>query len=118
MGGGPLPCQRAGLCRRHATASWAYLFRLIKLLSSSQAERLLCKSPNGPKVYPKSKSILSDVQSPNGPKVYPFLFCLRQTRWGAGPGPVAIDRDVVCSDMTDWRRFGKAPDFSDRRLRT
>ena len=33
--GGPLPRQRAGLRRRHATASWAYLFRLIKFLSSS-----------------------------------------------------------------------------------
>ena len=40
-----------------------------------------------------------------------LLFCLRQTRWGAGPGPVAIDREVVCSDMTDWRRFGRAPVF-------
>jgi hypothetical protein len=30
-----------------------------------------------------------------------LLFCLMQTRWGAGPGPVAIDREVVCSDMTD-----------------
>ena len=47
-----------------------------------------------------------------------LLFCLRQTRWGAGPGPVAIDREVVYSDMTDWRRFGRAPDFSDGRLRT
>ena len=27
--------QPFGLRRRHATASWAYLFRLIKLLSSS-----------------------------------------------------------------------------------
>jgi hypothetical protein len=34
LGGGPLPRQRAGLRRLHATASWAYLFRLIKLLSS------------------------------------------------------------------------------------
>ena len=34
--------QRAGLRRRHATASWAYLFRLIKLLpsSSSSASRV------------------------------------------------------------------------------
>ena len=38
-----------------------------------------------------------------------LLLCLRQTRWGAGPGPVAIDREVVYSDMTDWRRFGRAP---------
>ena len=41
-----------------------------------------------------------------------LLFCLRQTRWGAGPGPVVIDREVVYSDMTDWRRFGRAPDFT------
>ena len=47
-----------------------------------------------------------------------LLFCLRQTRWGAGLGPVAIDREVVYSDMTDWRRFGREPDFSDGRLRT
>ena len=33
-------------------------------------------------------------------------------------GPVAVDREVVYSDMTDWRRFGRAPDFSDGRLRT
>ena len=46
-----------------------------------------------------------------------LLFCLRQTHWGAGPGPVAIDREVVYSDMTDWRRFGRVPDFSDGRLR-
>ena len=25
-------------------------------------------------------------------------FCLRRTRWGAGVGPVAIDREVVYSD--------------------
>jgi hypothetical protein len=37
VGGGRLPRQRAGLRRRHATASWAYLFRLIKLLSSSSS---------------------------------------------------------------------------------
>ena len=37
--------------------------------------------------------------------------------WGAGPGPVAIDWDVVCSDMTDWRRFGRAPDFSGRKMK-
>ena len=36
--GGPLPRQRAGLRRRVAPASWAYLFRLIKLLSSSSPE--------------------------------------------------------------------------------
>ena len=42
-----------------------------------------------------------------------LLFCLRQTRWGAGPGPVAIDRGVVYSNMTDWRRFGRAADFSE-----
>jgi hypothetical protein len=47
-----------------------------------------------------------------------LLFCLRQTHWGAGPGPVAIDREVVYSDMTDWRRFGRATDFSDGRFRT
>ena len=31
--------QGAGLRRRHAKASWAYLFRLIKLLSSSSSQR-------------------------------------------------------------------------------
>jgi len=46
-----------------------------------------------------------------------LLFCQRQTRWGAGPGPVAIDREVVYSDMTDWRRFGRAPDFSERKMK-
>ena len=35
--------------------------------------------------------------------------CSRQIRWGAGPGPVAVDREVAYSDMTDWRRFGRAP---------
>ena len=33
---GPRPPQRAGL-RRHLTASWAYLFRLIKRFSSSSS---------------------------------------------------------------------------------
>ena len=46
-----------------------------------------------------------------------LLFCLSQTLWGAGPGPVAIDREVVYSDMTDWRWFGRDTDFSDGRLR-
>ena len=44
-----------------------------------------------------------------------LLFCLRQTRWGAGPGPVAIDREAVYSEMTDWHGFGKTPDFSEGR---
>jgi hypothetical protein len=44
-------------------------------------------------------------------------FCLRQTLWGAGPGPVAIDREVVYSDMTDWRRFGRVHDFSERKMK-
>ena len=44
-------------------------------------------------------------------------FCLRQTCWGAGPGPVAIDREVVYSDMTECRQFGRAPDFSDRKMK-
>jgi hypothetical protein len=34
-GGGSLPLHRDGLRRRHATASWTYLLRLIKLLSAS-----------------------------------------------------------------------------------
>jgi hypothetical protein len=34
-GGGALLLQRAALRRRHATASWAYVLRLIKKLSSS-----------------------------------------------------------------------------------
>jgi hypothetical protein len=44
-GEGPLPRQRAGLRRRHATASWAYLFRLIKLLSSSSYQPLIDQQP-------------------------------------------------------------------------
>ena len=40
-----------------------------------------------------------------------LLFCLRLNRWGAGPGPVAIDREVVYSDMTECRWFGRAPNF-------
>ena len=35
-----------------------------------------------------------------------------------GNGTRSIDREVVYSGMTDWRRFGRAPDFSDGRLRT
>ena len=42
-----------------------------------------------------------------------LLSCLKQTLWGAGPGPVVI----VCSDMADWRRFGRAPDFSGRKMK-
>ena len=42
-----------------------------------------------------------------------LLFCLRQTRWGEGSSPVAIDREVVYSDMTDWHWFGRGPNFSD-----
>ena len=35
---------------------------------------------------------------------------------GAATGPVAIDREVVYFDMTNWHRFGRAPpDFSDIR---
>jgi hypothetical protein len=33
-------------------------------------------------------------------------------------GTRSIDREVVYSGMTDWRRFGRAPDFSQGRLRT
>ena len=32
-------------------------------------------------------------------------FCLRQIHLGAGPGPVAIDREVVYSDMTEPRMW-------------
>ena len=28
-----------------------------------------------------------------------------------GNGARSIDREVVYSDMKDWRRFGRAPDF-------
>ena len=35
-----------------------------------------------------------------------------------GNGTRSIDREVVYSGMTDWRRFGRAPDFSQGRLRT
>ena len=63
--------------------------------------------------YPSRRPKSCGMQSPSGPKVYP-----RQTRWGAGPDTVAIDREVVYSDMTDWRQFGRAPDFSDGRLQT
>ena len=38
-----------------------------------------------------------------------LLFCLRQTRWGAGPGPVVIDREVVYSDMTIGVGLGERP---------
>ena len=44
--------------------------------------------------------------------------CLRRTRWGPSPHPwlsVVIDREVVYSDMTDWRWFGKTFDFSEGR---
>ena len=34
-------------------------------------------------------------------------FCLRQNRRGAGPGPVAIDREVVYSNMTDGVGLGE-----------
>ena len=30
--------------------------------------------------------------------------------------PVAIDREVVYFDMTDWRGFGRAPDFFERKI--
>jgi len=35
-----------------------------------------------------------------------------------GNGARSIDREVVYSDMTDWRRFERAPDSSEGRLRT
>ena len=47
MGG--LPLQGAGLRRRHATASWTYLFRLIELLSSSE---LCCNKSSYPPLTP------------------------------------------------------------------
>ena len=40
-------------------------------------------------------------------------FCRRQTRWGGGPGPVAIDQEVVYFDITVWRRFGRAPSLTE-----
>ena len=45
-------------------------------------------------------------------------FCRRQTRGGAGPGPVTVDRAVVYFGTTDWRRFGKRPTSLKGRLRT
>ena len=41
---------------------------------------------------------------------------MRQTCWGSGHGPLAIDQEVVYSDMTDWSRFGKAPGFFERKI--
>ena len=38
--GGALPLQGAGLRRRHAKASWTYLFRMMKLLSSRAPARV------------------------------------------------------------------------------
>ena len=42
-------------------------------------------------------------------------FCLRQTRWGAGPGPMVVDREIVSCDMMDERQIGRVPDFSERK---
>ena len=46
-----------------------------------------------------------------------LLFCPKQTRWGAGPGPVVYGYKpgVAFSDMADWRQFGRVPDFSGRK---
>ena len=34
-----------------------------------------------------------------------------------GSGPRSTGPGVVCSDMADWRRFGRAPDFSGRKMK-
>jgi hypothetical protein len=45
-----------------------------------------------------------------------LLFCSKADPLGSGAR--SIDREIVYSDMTDWRRFGRAPDFFEGRLRT
>ena len=34
-----------------------------------------------------------------------------------GSGPRSTGPGVVCSDMADWRRFGRPPDFSGRKMK-
>ena len=34
-----------------------------------------------------------------------------------GSGPRSTGPGVVCSDMADWRQFGGAPDFSERKMK-
>ena len=34
-----------------------------------------------------------------------------------GSGPRSTGPGEVCSDMADWRRFGRAPDFSGRKMK-
>ena len=36
---------------------------------------------------------------------------------GSGPRFCGYRPGVVCSDMADWRRFGRAPDFSGRKMK-
>ena len=36
---------------------------------------------------------------------------------GSGPRSCGYRPGVVCSDMADWRRFGRAPDFSGRKMK-
>ena len=43
-------------------------------------------------------------------------FCRKETRWGSGPGPVAVGQKVVYFGMTDWRWFGRAHDLSERKI--
>ena len=34
-----------------------------------------------------------------------------------GSGSRSTGQGVVCSDMADWRQFGRAPDFSGRKMK-
>ena len=44
-----------------------------------------------------------------------LLFCLKQTRWGAGPGPVVIDREWC---VLTWRiGVGLEENFSGRKMK-
>ena len=36
---------------------------------------------------------------------------------GSGSRSCGYRPGVVCSDMADWRRFGRAPDFSGRKMK-
>ena len=65
MGGGPLPLQRAGLRRRHTTASWTYLLRLSELLSYSpwSVGRACIALSRAPGPYPRVLNGLGSVAS-------------------------------------------------------
>ena len=51
------------------------------------------------------------------PRAYPPGVPFGAETSGGSSLSLVTPRGVVCSDMADWRRFGRAPDFSGRKMK-